>query len=396
MAAPTDSRAATRPPTPFMQRALELAASVYGSTSPNPCVGAVLVRDGRIVGEGATQPGGTPHAEGMALQQAGAGARGATLYVTLEPHCFQGRTPPCTDALIAAGVAEVHCALIDPDPHVRGRGLAQLRAAGVRVELGEGEAESRKLLEGYIKHRLTGLPLVKAKFAASLDGKIAAKSGDARWVSSGDTREFTHRERALVDAILVGGRTVLIDDPQMTARPGGSAEGVRQPLRVIVDSNGRIPEQAHILSAPGKVLIATTDKSGAPWRRVMENEGAEVLVLPQRLGHVDLEELLPALGQRGILTLLVEGGGRVLGSMFDLDLVDRVQAIIAPIIIGGEEAPTAVEGEGVEQMAHATRLVDVEVQQVGVDIIVQGYVPGRTPNDWPIPDEGNEEIGARK
>src|SRR5579871_1943594 len=314
MAAPTDSRAAVRPPSPHMQRALELAASVYGSTSPNPGVGAVLVREGRVVGEGATQPGGTPHAEGMALQQAGAAARGAMLYVTLEPHCFQGRTPPCTDALIAAGVAEIHCALIDPDPHVRGRGLAQLRAAGVRVAL----------LEGYIKHRLTGLPLVKAKFAASLDGKIAAKSGDARWVSSGDTREFTHRERALVDAILVGGRTVLIDDPQMTARPGGSAEGVRQPLRVIVDSNGRIPEQAHILSAPGKVLTATTDKSPEPWRHVMENEGAEVLVLPQRLGHVDLEELLPALGQRGILTLLVEGGGRVLGSMFDLDLVDRV------------------------------------------------------------------------
>ncbi|HLZ68370.1 MAG TPA: dihydrofolate reductase family protein, partial [Dehalococcoidia bacterium] len=182
--------------------------------------------------------------------------------------------------------------------------------------------------------------------------------------------------------------TVLIDDPQMTARPGGSAEGIRQPLRVIVDSNGRIPEQAHILSAPGHVLIATTDKSGENWRHVMENEGAEVLVLPQRLGHVDLEELLPALGQRGILTLLVEGGGRVLGSMFDLDLVDRVQAIIAPIIIGGEDAPTAVEGEGVEQMAHATRLVEVEVQQIGVDIIVQGYVPGRTPDDWQIPDEG--------
>ena len=217
---------------PFMSRALELSASVRGTTSPNPNVGAVLVRDGRTVGEGATQPPGGLHAEAVALQQAGEQARGATLYVTLEPHCFQGRQPPCTDALIAAGVVEAHVALIDPDVHCRGRGVAQLRAAGIPVTLGEGELQARRLLDGYIKHRLTGLPLVTAKFAASLDGKIAARSGDSRWISGESTREYTHRQRALADAILVGGHTVVVDDPQLTARPGGSSEGVRQPMRV--------------------------------------------------------------------------------------------------------------------------------------------------------------------
>lgn len=371
-------------PTPYMTRALALAAGVRGTTSPNPNVGAVVVRDGRVVGEGATQPPGGAHAEIAALRNAGEAARGATLYATLEPCTVSGRTPPCADAVVEAGIAAVYCSLIDPDDRVRGRGVAQLRAAGITVVVGDGEAESRRLLDGYIKHRLTGLPLVTAKFAASLDGKIAARTGDSRWVSGEATRQYTHRQRSLTDAILVGGRTVLIDDPQMTARPDGPPAAVRQPLRVVVDSSGRIPEQARILHTPGPVVIATTDQAPRNWRAMMQIEGAEVLVLPRRQGHVDLEELIDALGQRGILTLLVEGGGRVLGSMFDLEMIDRVQAIIAPIIVGGEDAPTAVEGEGVEQMAHATRLADVTVQQIGGDIIIEGHVPGRGPGDWVI------------
>jgi diaminohydroxyphosphoribosylaminopyrimidine deaminase / 5-amino-6-(5-phosphoribosylamino)uracil reductase len=371
-------------PSPFMARALELAASVRGTTSPNPNVGAVLVRDGRIVGEGTTQPPGGAHAEIGALRQAGEQARGATLYVTLEPHCFTGRTPPCTEALITAGVSAAHVALIDPDGRCRGRGIVQLREAGIGVSVGDGEAEARRLLDGYIKQRLTGLPLVTAKFAASLDGKIAARTGDSRWISGESTREYTHRQRALADAILVGGHTVLVDDPQLTARPGGSAEGVRQPIRVVADSNGRIPQQAQVLHVPGRVLIATTDQSPRPWRAMMALEGAEIVVLPSRLGHVDFEELMVALGERGIVNLLVEGGGRVIGSLFDLELVDRVQAIIAPIIVGGADAPTAVQGEGIEQMAHATRLANVTVQQIAGDIIVEGDVPGRAPEDWEI------------
>jgi diaminohydroxyphosphoribosylaminopyrimidine deaminase/5-amino-6-(5-phosphoribosylamino)uracil reductase len=376
--------AAVSEPSPFMARALQLATLSYGTTSPNPSVGAIVVRNGEIVGQGRTQPPGEAHAEVMALRDAGEAARGATMYVTLEPCSIQGRTPPCSTALIDAGVEAVVCSLMDPDERVRGRGIDQLRRAGVRVTTGDGEPESRRLLEGFIKQRLTGLPLVTAKFAASLDGKIAARTGDSRWVSGEETREFTHRERSQVDAILVGGRTVLIDDPQMTARPAGTTEGVRQPLRVVVDSSGRVPEQAHILHQPGKVVIATTARAPRAWRAMMEIEGAEVLVLPERQGHVDLEELVAALGRRDILTLLVEGGGRVLGSMFDLSLINRVQAIIAPIIVGGVDAPTAVEGEGVEQMAHATRLADVTVTRVGQDIIIQGHVPGRGPDDWLI------------
>jgi diaminohydroxyphosphoribosylaminopyrimidine deaminase / 5-amino-6-(5-phosphoribosylamino)uracil reductase len=372
------------PSSPFMARALELAASCYGITSPNPSVGAVVVRNGAIAGEGATQPPGGSHAEVVALRHAGEAARGATMYVTLEPCSFTGRTPPCVGAILDAGISEVCYALIDADERVRGRGSEALRRAGVRVVAGDGEAASRRLLEGYIKHRLTGLPLIIAKFAASLDGKIAARSGDSHWISGDDTREWTHRQRSLVDAILVGGRTVLIDDPQMTARPGGSSDGVRQPLRVVIDSSGRIPEQAHILHAPGRVMIATTERAPRAWRAMMTIEGAEVLVLPDRQGHVDLEELVAELGRREALTLLVEGGGAVLGSMFDLSLIDRVQAIIAPIIIGGADAITAVQGHGVEQMAHATRLQEIEVTRVGRDIIVQGHVTGRGPDDWVI------------
>jgi len=375
-----------------MARALELAAAVYGTTSPNPSVGAVLVRNGAVVGEGATQPPGGPHAEAVALRQAGEQSRGATLYVTLEPCNLSGRTPPCTAALIGAGVVEVRCSLIDADARVRGRGIAQLRQAGIHVATGDGEAESRRILQGFIKHRLTGQPLVTAKFAASLDGKIAARSGDSRWISGSDTRAWTHRQRSLIDAILVGGRTVLIDDPQMTARPENAPEDLRQPLRVVVDSSGRIPQQARILSAPGKVLIATTGRAPRKWRAEMTIRGAEVLELPERKGHVDLEELVAELGRREILTLLVEGGGAVLGSMFDLELIDHVQAIMAPIIVGGAEAPTAVEGEGVERMAHATRLANVTVDRVGQDIVIQGNVPGRGPDDWVIEPAGEAAL----
>lgn len=372
------------PPSPFMARAIELATAVLGATSPNPSVGAVIVRDGRIVGAGATAPPGGPHAEVVALQQAGVAARGAMLFVSLEPCSITGRTGPCVDELINAGLAEVHCALIDPDVRVRGRGVAKLTQAGVRVSVGDGEAASRRVLEGFIKQRLTGKPLVIAKFAASLDGKIAARSGDSRWLSGAETREWTHRGRSLVDAILVGGRTVLIDDPQLTARPGGSSVGVPQPIRVVVDSSGRITERARILHEHGRVIIATTERAPSAWRAKMRMEGAEVLVLPERQGHVDLAELVEALGRLDVLTLLVEGGGAVLGSMFDQKLVDKVQAIIAPVIVGGVDAPTAVEGQGVERMAHATRLTGVTLLQSGQDIIVQGYVPGRAPDDWVI------------
>ncbi|MHB8513756.1 MAG: bifunctional diaminohydroxyphosphoribosylaminopyrimidine deaminase/5-amino-6-(5-phosphoribosylamino)uracil reductase RibD [Dehalococcoidia bacterium] len=360
----------------YMRRALELAGSVLGSTSPNPSVGCVIVRDGRIAGEGATQPPGQAHAEVMALRAAGDAARGADAYVTLEPHAHTGRTPPCTDALIAAGVRAVHVAMLDPNPQVAGRGVEALRAAGVDVTIGDGGAESRRLLEGYVKHCATGLPFVVAKFAATLDGKIAASSGDSRWVAGEAARAWAHEFRMRVDAILCGVNNVVLDDPRLTARPGGVA-AARQPLRVVADSRGRTPLDAKVLGPGGATLIATTGASPPDWRAAVERAGAEACVLPaDARGRVDLAALLRTLGARGVLTLLVEGGGVLHASLFEAGLVDKVHAIIAPKIVGGTRY-SAVAGTGVPRMADAVTLRDVDVQRLGDDVAIVGYVTSR-------------------
>ena len=355
----------------YVERALALARQA-GIVSPNPAVGAVLVREGRVVGEGFTQPPGGPHAEAVALEQAGEAARGAILYVSLEPCCHQGRTPPCTRAIIAAGVAAVHFPILDPDPQVQGRGRDELLAAGIDVQVGEGEEEARRLYEAYIKHRTTGLPLVIAKFAASLDGRIAAPSGESRWISGPEAREWAHSLRTEVDAILCGATTIVVDDPQLTARPGGQ-EAVRQPLRVVADSRGRTPAGARVLRGPGRALIATSDRSHPVWRVAMEAAGAEVLVLPHRGDSLDVEALLRALGQRDVLSLLVEGGGVIIGALFDQGLVDKVCAIIAPIIVGAADAPAAVAGHGARRLAEAWRLREPTVERLGEDVLITGY-----------------------
>lgn len=354
-----------------MARALELARAALGRTSPNPTVGAVVVKDGEVVGEGFHPGAGGPHAEVVALRQAGERARGATLYVTLEPCSHYGRTPPCVDEIIRAGVAMVRYAMDDPDPQAGG-GRAKLEAAGVRVVAGEREAEARRLNEAYIKHRTTGLPFVIAKFAASLDGKIAAVAGDSRWISGPEARDWAQALRSQVDAILVGAGTVIMDDPLLTARPGGETVE-RQPLRVVVDSTGRTPAAARTLG-PG-AMVAATDQAPAPWREQVRERGAEVLVLPTGPdGRVLLRPLLETLGRRGILSLLVEGGGVILGSFVDAGLVDKVHAVIAPVIIGGP-ARMAVEGRGATRMTQALRLRDVTVERLGEDVLITGY-PG--------------------
>ena len=364
---------ATGPSAP-MQRALALAERGLGSASPNPAVGCVIVRDGRVVGEGSyAGPPGAPHAEVVALQAAGAAANGATAYVTLEPCSHTGRTPPCVDALIAAGVARVVFAIIDPDERVTGRGEAALQAAGIEVEAGDGAAEASKLIEGYIKQRRTGLPFVIVKYAASLDGRIAAASGDSRWVSGPETRAWAHLLRTRIDAIMVGSPNVVVDDPQLTARPDG-AEAERQPLRIVADSSGRISPDAKVLAPGAPTLIATTSRSSDAWRAQIEALGAEVLVLPEDAqGRVDLPSLLAELGRRGVLNLLDEGGGVLQGSFFDLRLVDKLHAIIAPLIVGAASAPLAIAGRGAARMADAVRLRDRSVQQLGDDLLVTGY-----------------------
>ena len=356
----------------YMERALELARQALGTTSPNPAVGAVIVRDGRVIGEGYTQPPLGPHAEIVALGQAGGEARGASLYVTLEPCSHHGRTPPCAEAVMTAALAEVRVAMLDPDPQVDGRGVRQLEAAGLAVRLGEGEAQARRLNEAYIKHRTTGFPFVIAKFATSLDGRIAAASGDSRWVAGTQARDWAHRIRTQVDAILVGSNTVIVDDPLLTARPEG-IESPRQLLRVVVDSRGRTPPTAKVLTGPAKTLVVTAEDSSADWRAAIGAAGSEVIVLPRDGEHVDLPVLLSALAERQVLALMVEGGGVLLGSFFDKGLVDKVHAVIAPIVVGAAAAPAAVAGRGAFRMADAVRLREVTTDRLGEDILVTGY-----------------------
>ncbi len=279
---------------------------------------------------------------------------------------------------MAAGIAEVHIAMLDPDPQVNGGGLRQLQESGLAVHLGEREAEARRLLEAYIKHRTTGLPFVIAKFAASLDGRIAAASGDSRWIAGPQAREWAHRLRSQVDAIAVGSNTVVVDDPSLTARPQGQ-ESSHQPLRIVVDTRGRTSPLAQVLTGPARTLIASVQEASPAWRSALEAAGAEVLTLPKEGEHVDLLALLKALGQRGVLSLLVEGGGVLLGGFFDRGLVDKVHAVIAPMIIGAGEAPAAVAGQGAFRLAEALRLHDVTVEGLGEDILVTGYPSARRP-----------------
>ena len=357
-----------------MERCLELARAVHGTTSPNPAVGCVIVKDGVIVGEGATQPPGGPHAEKVALAQAGEAARGATMYVSLEPCGHHGRTPPCTTDIIEAGVEEVHMALVDRNPLVEGKGQAELERAGIRTVVGEMEEEARKLNESFLKWVATGVPFVLAKFASSLDGKIATHMGDSQWITGVPARRYVHQLRARSDAVMVGSNTALRDDPQLTARDAQGHPGPSQPLRVVVDSRARTPGTARMLQEPGATLIAVTEAAPTAARRELEKAGAEVLSFPDIDGLVNLRALLECLAGREITSLLVEGGGRLLASLFAHGLVDKVLAFIAPVIIGGKEAPTAVEGEGVERLGQALRLREVAVEWLGEDLLVSGYV----------------------
>ncbi len=356
-----------------MQRALELARSALGSTSPNPAVGAVVARDGKIVGEGHTLPPGQSHAEVGALRQAGELARGSVLYTTLEPCCHQGRTGPCTEAIIAAGVGEVVVATIDPNPLVSGRGMELLKAAGVDCRL-EGCPEAEQLYEAFAKHITTGLPFVVAKYAMSLDGKIATHTGDSKWVTGPAAREEVQRMRRECDAVLVGINTLLADDPQLTARTSDGSPRERQPLRIALDSRCRTPTTARMLGEPGETLLITSEEANAEDVRSLERAGAEVWVAPlQSPGMVDVARVMSELGRRGIVNLLVEGGGATLGSLFDAGLVDKVNVFVAPMIIGGSKAASPVEGTGPDFMRQAWQIEKSNLRQVGPDWFISGY-----------------------
>ena len=358
-----------------MARALRLAREALGGVSPNPAVGAVLVKGGRVVGEGHTHPPGQRHAEVAALDAAGAEARGAELYVTLEPCAHYGRTPPCNDALIAAGIAAVHAAIIDPDPRTAGKGAEELRAAGVAVSIGDGQEEAREIIEAFDKHVRTGRPFVTAKFAMSLDGKLAARTGDSRWISNEASRREAHRLRAESDAMMVGVGTALADDPMLTVRAVPPKNG-RQPLRVVVDSAARLPPAAAMLRQPGRTIVATA-AAPADRRAALEAQGAEVLDAPGADGRVDLPALLELLGQREVTSVLAEGGATLLGALLDGGLVDKVCAFVAPVLVGGAEAPSPMAGRGAGAIADALRLERVRAANLDGDMMVIGYpAPG--------------------
>jgi len=361
----------------FMEQALSLANLALGQVSPNPAVGAIVVRDGEIVGQGYTQPPGSAHAEVVALSQAGDAARGATMYVTLEPCCHYGRTPPCTKAIIDAGIVEVHVAMLDPNTLVGGKGEEELRANGLRTFIGEHEKEARQINEAYIKFITKGIPFVTAKFAMSLDGKIATRSGDSKWISSSGSRRRVHSLRYVNDAIMVGVNTVIADNPRLTSRCGDRGGTIKkQPLRIIADSQGRTPVTARLFSEPGNTILALGQQIDSNIMEAFSQTSAKLLKLPVIDGLLDLGELFRELGRMEITSVLVEGGGTLLGSLFDNHLIDKVIAFVAPIVIGGAAAVSAVGGRGVETVAEAIRLENMVTCTCENDVIISGYIGG--------------------
>lgn len=350
----------------YMRRALELAALGRGRTSPNPMAGCVVVREGRVIGEGYHQKAGEPHAEVNAINAA-ADVAGATVYVTLEPCCFQGKTPPCTDFIIGHKPARVVVAMHDPNPRVSGEGIFQLRNAGIAVDAGVLEEEARLLNEVFCKYIVSRMPFVIAKCGMSLDGKIATRTGDSKWVTSEASRRMVHELRNEVDAILVGSRTVMLDDPSLTTRLDQGK--IKDPIRIICDADNYLDPSAHVFHS----------KSNAPtWVAVPDDrsfEGAdEVLRIPAGNSGLDMRLLMHELAAREVSSVLIEGGGTTLASAFGAEIVDKLLFFIAPKIVGGRDAITAVEGEGAARMSDAIALERMRAIPVGEDVLIEAYV----------------------
>lgn len=354
-----------------MRLALELARAQLGLTTPNPAVGCVIVRGGRIVGRGATAAGGRPHAEALALGAAGARARGATAYVSLEPCAHRGQTPSCARALAAAGVARVVAGCLDPYPPVRGRGLAILRRAGIEVVAGVGESACRRLNEGFIARVTRGLPFVTLKLAMTLDGRIAAAGGDSRWISSEESRALVHRWRREADVVMVGAATVAADDPRLNCRSAGG----RDPARLIVDGRLSAPPAARVFHLPSSAptILATAAENLARARRRYRPDPAgpalELIGLPGAAGKIDLAALMRELARRGYAKVLLEGGAHLAGAALAAGVVDRVAFFVAPKILGCG-AP-AVSGRALSRIADAIALENPRATPLGGDLLIE-------------------------
>jgi len=363
-----------------MLLALDLARKGLGTTSPNPMVGAVVVKSGKIVGQGYHRRAGEDHAEALALQMAGAQAKGATLYTTLEPCVHHGRTPPCLEAILGAGIKEVVCAMKDPNPRVNGRGIAGLKKAGVRVRLGLLEGEARRLNEVYTKFIDTGRPFVTLKAAMTLDGRIAAPSGESHWISGDESLRFAHELRRRADAVLVGIGTVMADDPQLTVRL--VKKGIKKgPLRIVLDSHLAILEKARILKEQdqARTIVATTPPGGSSAKaKRLRAMGAEVWELRKDTrGLVSFPNLMRRLREEGVTSLLIEGGSRVNAAALAAGVVDKVCAVVAPMLLGGGRAIPFVEDLGIQLLRGAISLHGLKAEKMGRDILLEAYVGKR-------------------
>lgn len=357
----------------YMRRALELAALARGKTSPNPMVGAVVVQNGKIVGEGYHQKAGTPHAEIHALRQAGEKAKNAVLYVTLEPCCHYGKTPPCTDAIIRAGVRKVVIAAKDPNPRVAGNGIKALKDAGIEVKVGVLEESARRLNEAFFKYMLEGRPFVTLKAAMSLDGKIATATGDSRWITSTEARVYAHKLRAENDAIMVGIGTVLADDPLLTVRLPGED---KNPLRLVVDSSLRIPLNSRLIRTARDVptvVAAVKGKCQYEKKKALESAGVEVWELPEHNGRVNLYSLLEELGKREVLSVLLEGGSTLNAAALAAGIIDKFIFFYAPKIIGGNAAPGPFGGRGINFIKEAVEVTELWWEKIGEDLMLVCY-----------------------
>jgi diaminohydroxyphosphoribosylaminopyrimidine deaminase/5-amino-6-(5-phosphoribosylamino)uracil reductase len=357
-----------------MHRALAEAGLGLGHVEPNPMVGAVVVREGRLIAVGHHGKFGGPHAEVEALARAGDGARGATLYVTLEPCCHHGKTPPCADAVVAAKVTRVVAAMRDPFPKVAGGGFAKLRAAGIRVDVGILEDRAVRLNGPFLKRVLTGIPYITAKWAMTLDGKIATAGGDSRWISGAASRMRVHELRGRMDAIIVGIGTALADDPSLTARPPGP----RTATRVVLDSEARLPPTGRLARSAREtpVIVGVTGRAPVDRKAALHDAGCEVIEFEfEGVGGVPVLPLLSELGRRGMTNALVEGGGKVIGAFLDAGQIDEVDAYLAPILEGGDHGRGPILGRGCGLMAEAPRLRDCRFELLEGDVRIRGILP---------------------
>ena len=358
----------------YMKRALELAARGSGRTSPNPLVGAVIVKNGEIIGEGWHERVGGPHGEVNAIMNSKESLEGSTIYVNLEPCSHFGKTPPCAVELVKRKFKRVVAAMEDPNPLVAGRGIKLLRDSGIQVDVGSHRLEALKLNDIFIKYITRRTPFVLLKSAMTLDGKTASKSGDSKWISGEQSREYVHHLRNRYSSILTGINTVLIDNPELTTRLKG-IKG-RNPLRIIVDSKGKIPADANVLQTEDdrRTIIAATEDMPEIKQRQLRDKGIEIIITDKRNGKVDIRRLIEELGKRRVDSLMIEGGGTVAASFLEEGLIDKVAIFIAPIIIGGTAAPTPVMGAGADLISDGYRLKHQSITAFGRDVLVEGYI----------------------